>query len=72
MICKNTWPHWRSDEKSGTQAIIDDLGISQDEYCMGKTKIFIKNPTTLFSLEEKREAALPKVIIIPLSVWNQY
>eukprot|EP01102_Stenamoeba_stenopodia_P011541 TRINITY_DN3559_c0_g1_i1.p1 TRINITY_DN3559_c0_g1~~TRINITY_DN3559_c0_g1_i1.p1 ORF type:complete len:962 (+),score=289.09 TRINITY_DN3559_c0_g1_i1:505-3390(+) len=72
MICKSTWPHWRGDDRSGTQAIVEEIGIPNEEYCMGKTKIFIKNPTTLFTLEEKREAALPKVVILMQKVFRGY
>jgi len=39
-------------------------GIKADEYRMGKTKIFIRNPTTLFYFEEKREEYLPNVIVL--------
>jgi len=59
-----TWPHWSGDDKSGTQQILNTHKIKADEYRMGKTKIFIRNPTTLFYFEEKREEYLPKVIVL--------
>ena len=62
MIAKSTWPRWQGDAKSGTQEIMNFLGVAQEEYRMGKTKIFIRNPKTLFLLEEKREAEMPRLV----------
>jgi myosin-1 len=47
MLATATWPRWRGDDQTGSQAIIDEVGLPKDEYSMGKTKVFIKNPTTV-------------------------
>ena len=39
---------------------------------MGKTKIFIRNPTTLFYFEEKREAELPRIVSRMQAAWRGY
>lgn len=62
MVCKSTWPRWNGDAKSGTQEIMNSLGVKSEEYRMGKTKIFIRDPKTLFLLEEKREAEMPRLV----------
>jgi myosin-1 len=62
MICPNTWPQWTGDIKEGVKQIINYFNINLEEYRMGKTKIFIRNPTTLFFLEEKREECLPRLV----------
>ena len=36
----------------GCKAIIMDLQLPQNQYQVGKTKIFLKDPETLFSLED--------------------
>lgn len=64
MICPSTWPTWRGDLKVGVKTIVDYLRIPADQFRMGKTKIFIKDPKTLFMLEEKREAEMPRLIKI--------
>ncbi|CAK5264269.1 unnamed protein product [Mycena citricolor] len=46
---------WHGDAKSGCQQILKDTGIAQEEWQMGVTKAFIKNPETLFALETMRD-----------------
>ncbi|KAJ3837340.1 P-loop containing nucleoside triphosphate hydrolase protein [Lentinula raphanica] len=46
---------WTGDAKSGCEAILKDTGIAKEEWQMGTTKAFIKNPETLFALETMRD-----------------
>ncbi|KAF9486594.1 hypothetical protein BDN70DRAFT_870194 [Pholiota conissans] len=46
---------WNGDPKSGCQQILKDTGIAKEEWQMGVTKAFIKNPETLFALETMRD-----------------
>ncbi|EIN13905.1 myosin class I heavy chain [Punctularia strigosozonata HHB-11173 SS5] len=46
---------WQGDAKSGCEQILKDTGIARDEWQMGVTKAFIKNPETLFALETMRD-----------------
>lgn len=38
---------WQGDSRSGCEKILTDTGISKDEWQMGVTKAFIKNPETV-------------------------
>lgn len=38
---------WSGDSKSGCQQILKDTGIAKEEWQMGVTKAFIKNPETV-------------------------
>lgn len=38
---------WTGDSRSGCEKILKDVGISKDEWQMGVTKAFIKNPETV-------------------------
>lgn len=38
---------WTGDARSGCQKILQDTGIAKDEWQMGVTKAFIKNPETV-------------------------
>lgn len=38
---------WTGDSKSGCEQILKDTGIAKDEWQMGMTKAFIKNPETV-------------------------
>jgi len=62
MISKSTWPKWKGDARSGAQEIMNSLGVHKDEFRLGKTKIFIRNPKTLFLLEDKREQEMPRLV----------
>ncbi|KAK2461430.1 hypothetical protein APHAL10511_005893 [Amanita phalloides] len=46
---------WARDSKSACEQILNDTGIARDEWQMGVTKAFIKNPETLFALEVMRD-----------------
>nr|XP_031862426.1 myosin-1 [Kwoniella shandongensis]KAA5529498.1 myosin-1 [Kwoniella shandongensis] len=46
---------WEGDDRSGCERILTDAKISKDEWQMGVTKAFIKNPETLFYLEGERD-----------------
>jgi len=72
MTAQNTWPEWKGDAKSGTQEILKTHNISQDEYRMGKTKVFIRNPNTLFYFEEKREAEMPRIVTVMQASWRGF
>jgi myosin I len=50
------------DIRSATTSIMDALNIHRNEYKMGKTKLFIRSPKTVFSLEEAREALIPSLV----------
>ena len=46
---------WQGDARSGCERIFLDTGIARDEWQLGVTKGFIKNPETLFALETMRD-----------------
>jgi myosin-1 len=56
ILSKKTWPEpWKGDSRSGAEALLKDLGIDTKEWQMGKTKVFLRSPETLFDLEERKE-----------------
>ncbi|MCO5589704.1 hypothetical protein L7F22_043672 [Adiantum nelumboides] len=46
---------WSGDMRSGCERILKDTGIPSDQWQMGVTKAFIKDPETLFALETMRD-----------------
>ncbi|XP_028250044.1 unconventional myosin-Ib isoform X2 [Parambassis ranga] len=58
MLCKNTWPHWRGLAREGVEVLMTDLQVPAEEFSYGRSKIFIRNPRTLFFLEERRRQCL--------------
>ncbi|XP_038628393.1 unconventional myosin-If [Tachyglossus aculeatus] len=55
ILTPETWPHWRGDERQGVQHLLHSVHMEPDQYQMGRTKVFVKNPESLFLLEEMRE-----------------
>ncbi|XP_067385770.1 unconventional myosin-Ia [Emydura macquarii macquarii] len=54
MLCRQTWPKWKGSARDGVQTLLSDLCIPSAELAYGRTKIFIRSPSTLFDLEERR------------------
>jgi myosin-1 len=55
VVCNKTWPTWSGDVRSGAEEIVKSLNIGADDWQRGNTKIFIRQPETLFQLEELRD-----------------
>ncbi|XP_072244088.1 unconventional myosin-Ih [Leuresthes tenuis] len=54
-LCPATWPHWRGVPADGVEALAQHLGYLPNEYKMGRTKIFIRHPRTLYATEDAFE-----------------
>jgi myosin-1 len=59
IVCDKTWPpdSWAGRFREGALAILESLHLdpATRPYSPGQTKIFIRNPETVFTLEELRE-----------------
>ncbi|VBB34855.1 unnamed protein product, partial [Acanthocheilonema viteae] len=55
ILSPKTWPNYHGDPREGIKIICQTVNMDRDQYQLGKTKIFIKNPESLFLLEEMRE-----------------
>ena len=64
MISQYTWPNFRSGtDKDGVKVLMNEKNFSHDVK-FGKTKIFIRSPQTLFSLEQQRNDMIPHIVIL--------
>ncbi|KAH9947125.1 P-loop containing nucleoside triphosphate hydrolase protein [Amylocystis lapponica] len=63
---------WQGDAKSGCERILTDTGIAKDEWQMGVTKAFIKNPETLFALETMRDRYWHNMAARIQRAWRNY
>ncbi|XP_074652154.1 unconventional myosin-Ia-like [Tubulanus polymorphus] len=72
MLARATWPNWTSTAKDGVGEILNYQGISKEDYTFGQTKLFIRNPKTLFSLEEKRRERMHFLATILQKNWRGY
>ncbi|XP_076020339.1 unconventional myosin-Ih [Genypterus blacodes] len=60
-LCPDTWPRWKGTAAEGVKCLIKHLGYRSDEYKMGRTKIFIRHPRTLFATEDAFQACKHKL-----------
>uniref|UniRef100_A0A0K0F7H5 Myosin-IB (inferred by orthology to a D. melanogaster protein) n=1 Tax=Strongyloides venezuelensis TaxID=75913 RepID=A0A0K0F7H5_STRVS len=60
ILTSQTWPKWNGDIKKGCEIICTSCGLENDQFQLGRNKIFIKNPASLFLLEEMRERKYDK------------
>uniref|UniRef100_A0A452QZU7 Myosin IH n=1 Tax=Ursus americanus TaxID=9643 RepID=A0A452QZU7_URSAM len=54
-LCPDTWPHWHGPPAEGVERLIRYIGYTPEEYKLGRTKIFIRFPRTLFATEDAFE-----------------
>ncbi|EDL19917.1 mCG129713 [Mus musculus] len=54
-LCPDTWPHWHGPPGEGVERLIKYIGYQPQDYKLGKTKIFIRFPRTLFATEDAFE-----------------
>ncbi|XP_060894091.1 unconventional myosin-Ih [Labrus mixtus] len=54
-LCPATWPHWNGVPADGVEVLVQHLGYFPNEYKMGRTKIFIRHPRTLYATEDAFE-----------------
>uniref|UniRef100_A0A8D2LFE7 Myosin ID n=1 Tax=Varanus komodoensis TaxID=61221 RepID=A0A8D2LFE7_VARKO len=70
IIHEFTWPnHKLASDKEAVKKLIEQCGF-QDDVAYGKTKIFIRTPQTLFTLEELHAKMLAFVVLFLQKVWR--
>ncbi|XP_027020173.1 unconventional myosin-Ib isoform X4 [Tachysurus fulvidraco] len=70
MLCKQTWPHWKGPARDGVEVLLKNLEVPEEEFAYGRSKIFIRNPRTLFFLEEKRRQCLENLATLVQKIYR--
>uniref|UniRef100_A0A8C7DB24 Myosin IH n=1 Tax=Oncorhynchus kisutch TaxID=8019 RepID=A0A8C7DB24_ONCKI len=65
-LCPDTWPNWKGTAAEGVECLVKHLGYKPDEYKMGRTKIFIRHPRTLFATEDAFEVCKHELACVVL------
>lgn len=47
ILTPETWPAWRGDTKQGIKHLMNYVNMDADQWQLGKTKVFIKNPESV-------------------------
>uniref|UniRef100_A0A3B5PYF6 Unconventional myosin-Id n=1 Tax=Xiphophorus maculatus TaxID=8083 RepID=A0A3B5PYF6_XIPMA len=70
MISEFTWPnHDLPSDKDAVKKLLQGCKFDHD-VAYGKTKVFIRTPRTLFSLEEQRSEMVQRIVIFLQKVWR--
>ncbi|XP_066465075.1 unconventional myosin-Ie-like [Eleutherodactylus coqui] len=72
ILTRETWPEWRGDEKKGVLHLLQSVNMDSDQYQLGKTKVFIKAPESLFLLEEMRERKYDSFARVIQKAWRKH
>uniref|UniRef100_A0A665WNW2 Osteoclast-stimulating factor 1 n=1 Tax=Echeneis naucrates TaxID=173247 RepID=A0A665WNW2_ECHNA len=72
ILTVETWPCWRGPEQQGVLHLLRSVNMDNDQYQMGRTKVFIKNPESLFLLEEMRERKFDTFARTIQKAWRRY
>ncbi|XP_041798988.1 myosin IEb [Chelmon rostratus] len=72
ILTKDTWPSWRGDERQGVLHLLNSVNMDQDQFQLGKTKVFIKAPESLFLLEEMRERKYNGYARVIQKAWRKH
>lgn len=65
-----TWPHFKGLAIDGVKVLLNDLAFDKDEYRMGRTKLFIRFPKTLFAIEDAFQTKKHELASIIQSRWK--
>ncbi|NXG00094.1 MYO1F protein, partial [Sakesphorus luctuosus] len=72
ILTPETWPSWRGDERQGVQHLLRSVNMDHDQFQMGRSKVFIKNPESLFLLEEMRERKFDGFARVIQKAWRRH
>ncbi|KAL7389926.1 hypothetical protein ABVT39_011955 [Epinephelus coioides] len=71
-LCPETWPNWHGRLADGVSTLVNHLGYKPEEYKLGRSKIFIRFPKTLFNTEDALEAKKPDIALALQTSWRGY
>ncbi|XP_048871147.1 unconventional myosin-Id isoform X1 [Brienomyrus brachyistius] len=70
MISQFTWPnHELPSDREAVMRLLQGCGFEHD-VAYGKTKVFIRTPRTLFTLEEQRAEMVQRIVLFLQKVWR--
>ncbi|XP_061650737.1 myosin IEb isoform X1 [Phyllopteryx taeniolatus] len=72
ILTKETWPAWRGDERQGVLHLLNSVHMEEDQFQLGKTKVFVKAPESLFLLEEMRERKYNGYARVIQKAWRKH
>ncbi|KAK7115759.1 unconventional myosin-Ie-like isoform X2 [Littorina saxatilis] len=73
ILTPETYPSWKGrDLRQGVTHLMKCVNMDTDQYQLGKTKVFVKNPESLFLLEEMRERKFDTFARVIQKAWRRH
>ena len=73
ILTPQTWPRWTGDPRQGIKHVLQSVSMDVDQYQMGRSKIFIKNPESVTLLKH-----VLKIVVLkrgfqkPRAKWTRF
>lgn len=62
ILTPNTFPQWNGSPPDGVTHIMNTVNMDRGQWQLGKSKVFVKAPESLFMLEELRERKFHEIV----------
>ena len=75
ILTAATFPAWQKNFRSPRDAVehlMQHIGLQPGQYAMGKTKLFIKDPESVYVVERARIEGLNRLATLIQSVWKMW
>lgn len=72
ILTTETFPFWNGPPADGIKLIMRSVEMDSKEWQLGKTKVFVKSPESLFLLEEQRERKYHSFAVRIQRAWRTY
>uniref|UniRef100_UPI00398EEF66 unconventional myosin-Ic-like n=1 Tax=Pristiophorus japonicus TaxID=55135 RepID=UPI00398EEF66 len=71
-LCPETWPNWKGQPSNGVATLVRHLGYKPEDHKLGRTKIFIRFPKTLFATEDAFELQKNSIVTKIQAEWRGF
>ncbi len=72
ILTTETFPTWPGKPEDGIKKIMASVSMDPHEWQLGKTKVFVKSPESLFLLEEQRERRYHDYAVRIQRAWRRF
>ncbi|XP_040151544.1 unconventional myosin-Ib isoform X2 [Anopheles arabiensis] len=72
LLCQYTWPHFTGTIVDGVALIIRSVPLPGAEFTIGRKKVFIRSPRTVYELDEFRKVRLNELAILIQKTYRCY
>lgn len=72
LLCQYTWPHFNGTIIDGVALIIRSVPLPGAEFTIGRKKVFIRSPRTVYELDEFRKVRLHELAVLIQKTYRCY